>query len=150
MDGGGLSLRRSLLRSTVALALALAIAGSAAACRGGGNATPSPTATAAPPATPTASATTVAVTSLHDVNFEDPALAGPLINRAGGGEVHENRVRFADLIGGDGVDEAVVIVDWAARRGRSVRASSGSRADAPRSSSSCATRAGSTFARTWS
>lgn len=101
----------------IGYALALGAALALAACTGG-KATPTPTATAtatltpspSPSASPLATATAL-LTSLHDVNFEAPAIAGPLIDRAGGGEVHQNRVLFADLIGHDGVDEAVAIVD---------------------------------------
>ena len=48
--------------------------------------------------------------SLREVDFTDAALAAELINRAGGGEIVPERTVFEDL-DGDGVEEAVVIVE---------------------------------------
>ena len=98
-------------RLTFGLCATLLIAMLSAGCGGDGP-------TAATPAVPTATATaaaTVAPTpgpfdSMGDVDFEQPALAGPLIDRAGGGEVHAERVLLEDLTG-DGEDEAVVVVE---------------------------------------
>ena len=70
---------------------------------------PNPTANST--AAPSATATPFAVASLREVNFEEAALAGPLIDAAGGGEVPNERVEFLDLIGDDGIEEAVVIVE---------------------------------------
>jgi hypothetical protein len=67
--------------------------------------------TVGPTTAPSATATPSAVTSLREVNFEETALAGPLIDAAGGGEVPNERVEFLDLIGGDGIEEAVVVVE---------------------------------------
>ncbi|MPZ98017.1 MAG: hypothetical protein GEU80_01560 [Dehalococcoidia bacterium] len=69
--------------------------------------------------TPTATSTAPAaspVDSLRDVDFEDAALQGPLVDQAGGGEVHNERVLFADLTG-DGKEEAVVIVESGGTQG---------------------------------
>jgi hypothetical protein len=85
----------------LAFALVLALA---SACGGGEPVPVTPTAT--PPPTPTATP----VASLREVDFADPSIAGELIDRAGGGEVHQERVLFGDLIPG-GDEEAVVIVD---------------------------------------
>jgi hypothetical protein len=71
-------------------------------------------------ATPTATSTTAAsaaatadrsVGSLREVDFGDLSLLGPLIDAAGGGEVPLERIEFHDLVGNDGVEEAVVIVE---------------------------------------
>jgi len=68
-------------------------------------------------ATPTSAVSTPApVSSLRDVDFEDPALQGPLVDQAAGGEVHNGRVVFADLTG-DGEEEAVVIVESGGTQG---------------------------------
>lgn len=86
----------------------------AVACGGGEDGTPSPISTAASTsiATATVGATQIApVSSLREVAFDDPALVGPLIDAAGGGGVTGERVEFHDLVGGDGIEEAVVIVE---------------------------------------
>ena len=70
------------------------------------------------PATATAVPSTPAVTadagppvdSLREVDFEALPVAAALINRAGGGEVHAERVVFEDLTG-DEREEAVVVVE---------------------------------------
>jgi hypothetical protein len=64
------------------------------------------------PATPSATATpaATAVTSLRDVDFEAFEVQVDLINRAGGGEIHAERVVFVDLTD-DGREEAVVVVE---------------------------------------
>src|SRR5690606_6022862 len=86
------------------LALVAALALVLGAC-GDGGADPTPTST---PATPVAAATPPG--SLRAVDFEDPAVAAELIDRARGGEVHQERVTFGDLIPG-GAEEAVVVVE---------------------------------------
>jgi hypothetical protein len=109
MDGRAeerLPMRRALPLLASAAMLTLIAAG----CGDGGAAdstsTPSPTPTMT--ATATASAAT---NSLREADFSDPALVGPLIDAAGGGEVPVERIEFVDLIGNDGVDEAVVVVE---------------------------------------
>ncbi|HJM90037.1 MAG TPA: hypothetical protein QF624_10530 [Dehalococcoidia bacterium] len=72
----------------------------------------SATATVVPP-TPAATSTAGAsppVDSLRDVDFEALPLVAELIRRAGGGEIHAERVVFEDLTGDEG-EEAVVIVE---------------------------------------
>ena len=74
---------------------------------------PAPATTTAVPSTPAATATAAAgppVDSLRDVDFEALPLAAELINHAGGGEVHAERVVFEDLTG-DEREEAVVVVE---------------------------------------
>jgi hypothetical protein len=82
-----------------------------AACGDGG--VSDPTATTTPTATATASATgtSAPAASLREVDFSDPALVGPLIDAAGGGEVPVERIEFVDLIGNDRIEEAVVVVE---------------------------------------
>ena len=48
--------------------------------------------------------------SLREVDFSGPPFDGDLINRAGGGDVPRERVRYVDLTG-DGVEEAVAVVE---------------------------------------
>jgi hypothetical protein len=48
--------------------------------------------------------------SLREVDFSGPPFAGDLINRAGGGDVPRERIRYVDLTG-DGVEEAVAVVE---------------------------------------
>lgn len=50
------------------------------------------------------------VSSLREVDFRAMPYVGELVDRAGGGEVARDRVRFVDLTG-DGVEEAVVVVE---------------------------------------
>lgn len=71
--------------------------------------TPVPTATPPPTASATASPASTRVSSLRSVDFTDPTIAGELIDRAGGGTVDAEHVRFAQLID-DAAEEAVVIV----------------------------------------
>ncbi len=66
---------------------------------------------AGPTETPSATRTPRAVASLREVDFGDPGLVGPLIDAAGGGEVPAERVEFLDLIGADGIEEAVAVVE---------------------------------------
>lgn len=68
------------------------------------------TRTPTPTATPSRTLLTSGVDSAADLDVSDPALIGPMIDRFGGGEVPEERVELADVTG-DGVDEAVVIVE---------------------------------------
>lgn len=73
---------------------------------------PEATTTATPTIAPAASETAVSpVDSLREVDFADPSLQGPLIDAAGGGEVPLKRIEFHDLIGNDGVEEALVTVE---------------------------------------
>lgn len=51
-----------------------------------------------------------AADAIRRVDFTDPAIAGPLIDRAGGGEVLPERIVYDDL-DGDGAEEAVVVVE---------------------------------------
>ena len=86
----------------------------AAACGAsdGAEGTPdSSSSTAAPSTAATLAAPPPTVTSLIEVNFAAPLLIGPLIDAAGGGEVPPERVEFHDLIGNDGIDEALAIVE---------------------------------------
>ncbi len=76
------------------------------------------TATPAPPpetvtavATATAAGAAELIDSLHELDLNDPAVIGPLIDRAGGGVVTPERAHFADLVGLDGIDEAFVVVE---------------------------------------
>lgn len=85
-------------------ALLIALAGALAAC--GSSDAPAPTATA----TPAEVQTGTPVQSLREVDFSSVGLAGVLIDLAGGGEVPAERVQFLDLTG-DGMDEAVVVVE---------------------------------------
>jgi len=61
--------------------------------------------------TPPPGPTATPVTSLREVDFADRVFAAELVAPVQGGEVSRERVRFADLIGNDGVEEAVVIVE---------------------------------------
>jgi hypothetical protein len=101
---------RVRLNRTLALTLAVVCSLLLAACRGR-NAQPIASVSPSPTALATAQPTGTTVPSIRAVNFADPSLAGDLIRRAGGGEVQQERVLFADLVGKDGLDEAVVIVD---------------------------------------
>jgi len=49
--------------------------------------------------------------SLREADFTNPGLVGALVDAAGGGEVVPERVHYADLVGGDGVEEAFVVVE---------------------------------------
>lgn len=71
------------------------------------NRSPAPTTT--PTATPTATATTTAQ-SARGVDFSDPAVTDPIIEHFAGGQIPPARVAYADLTG-DGVEEAVAIVE---------------------------------------
>jgi hypothetical protein len=68
-------------------------------------ATASPSPTPSPPADPAPT-----VSAVQEINFSDPNLIGPVIDEFGGGEVLPERVIYTDMTG-DGVDEAVVIVE---------------------------------------
>jgi hypothetical protein len=89
----------------VALILATHALALIAACGAG---TPSPA------STPTVAASTspavASAGSLREFNFESEAFVAELLARAGGGEVHAERVQLEDLTG-DGRDEAVVVVE---------------------------------------
>jgi hypothetical protein len=93
----------------IATAILVMLAVGLAACGGGDDPTPSPTASMT--GTPTPATAAGPLTSIRDAPFEDPALVGPLIDAAGGGQVPVERVEFHDLIGNDGVEEAVAIVE---------------------------------------
>lgn len=79
-----------------------------AACTGDDD-EPTPEATVEP--TASATPTLEPIESLREADFGAPELIGPLIDAAGGGEVVPERIRFADLAGDDGVEEAFVIVE---------------------------------------
>jgi hypothetical protein len=80
----------------------------AAACTGDDDEpTPVPTVERSASATPTLEP----IESLREADFSAAELIGPLIDAAGGGEVVPERIRFADLVGDDGVEEAFVIVE---------------------------------------
>lgn len=115
--------RARALVSIVALSLVGLAASVSAACGGEDDAaaplTSTVTATATSAATPRAGATSVATStagarprlaSLRDADFRSMPYVGELVDRAGGGEVATDRVRFVDLTG-DGVEEAVVVVE---------------------------------------
>jgi hypothetical protein len=102
----GLRSRRPRLRAlAVAFASLTLVLG--AACGDDGEATP---ATPSVTATATATQAATAVSSLRDVDFEAFEVQLDLINRAGGGEIHAERVVFVDLTD-DGQEEAVVVVE---------------------------------------
>jgi hypothetical protein len=94
-------MRGAIISSVVALVAGVALVG----CSGSGN---SPTPKGPTPKAP--SATSAAARSLREFDFSAPALAADLINRAGGGDVPKERIRYLDLTG-DGVEEAVVVVE---------------------------------------
>lgn len=74
---------------------------------------PVPATATAVPSTPAATSTADVgppVDSLREVDFEALPIAAELINRAGGGEVHAERVIFEDLTG-DEREEAVVVIE---------------------------------------
>jgi hypothetical protein len=77
----------------------------AAACSDDGDTTP-----ATPSVTAMATQAATVVGSLRDVDFEAFEVQIDLINRAGGGEIHAERVVFVDLTD-DGREEAVVVVE---------------------------------------
>ena len=60
--------------------------------------------------TPAAATPDSSLASLRDFDFASLDFVGPLIDRAGGGEVNAERVHFEDLTG-DGREEAVVVVE---------------------------------------
>ncbi len=100
----GLRPRRYRLRALGVASASLMLV-LAAACSDDGDATP-----ATPTATATATQAATAVGSLRDVDFEAFEVQLDLINRAGGGEIHAERVVFVDLTD-DGQEEAVVVVE---------------------------------------
>ena len=114
--------RRSLLPfaplAGLALAVAMACSDSAEAPTVVPTATSTavPTVTATPTRTATPTATPLTVDSVRDIDFTDPLVIGPLIDAAGGGEVSAERVVYEDLTG-DGVEEAVVIVESGGTQG---------------------------------
>lgn len=61
--------------------------------------TPSPT----PSATPAAQ-------SARTIDFNNPSVIGPIIDHFGGGQIPRERITYADMTG-DGVDDAVVVVE---------------------------------------
>jgi len=90
----------------------------AVACGDGEPTSSTPSSTATTAATSVAASSVAATTtpssgiaSLRDVEFDEPALVGPLLDAAGGGEVPSARVEFHDLIGNDQIEEAVVAVE---------------------------------------
>ena len=94
------------------LASMLIVAALSAACGSDEPATTTPVPTDSSTAAPSTTAPPQPnVASLREVGFEAPTLIGPLIDAAGGGEVPPERVQFLDLIGGDGIDEALVVVE---------------------------------------
>ncbi len=93
-----LSARSAPILAVLALALI-------AACGAGA---PSPA--SKPTASPTASPVATSAGSLREFNFESEAFVADLLARAGGGEVHAERVQLEDLTG-DGREEAVVVVE---------------------------------------
>ena len=98
----------------VALTL-LAVAALILAACGGDEAplTPSATPTATPAATSTPTGTAL---SADTIDFTDPAVVGPLIDHFGGGEVPVERIEYLDFTG-DGVDEALVVVESGGTQG---------------------------------
>lgn len=99
-----MTVRRLLVPSLAFVALVLA------AC-GGDDATPTPTPSPTVTATSTATATsTQAVDDIRSLDFEDPAILGPIIDHFGGGEVEPRRIAFTDMTG-DGAEEAVIFVE---------------------------------------
>ena len=116
-------LARRLLLPFVPLAgLVVAIAASCSDSAEAPTVVPTATSTAIPTATATATrmvtptATPLTVDSVREIDFTDPLVIGPLIDAAGGGEVSAERVVYEDLTG-DGVEEAVVIVESGGTQG---------------------------------
>ncbi len=115
--GSGLRGQRRLLLTALVpalMVLGVACAGDEAVAP---TPTPTPTVTATetpdlpPTDTPTATATgTPSGPGVEELDFTDPDVIGPLIDHFGGGEVPPERVEFVDLTG-DGIDEALVIVE---------------------------------------
>ena len=99
---GGAS--RAALRNLTAMPALLLAALLLAGC----GASDEPPATASE--TPAAATSSASLASLKDFDFTSTDFVGPLIDRAGGGEVHAERVHFEDLTA-DGREEAVVIVE---------------------------------------
>lgn len=103
--------RSTLRRSTPAALIALTAFIVAACGSSVLESTPTPTPTSAPPATSTPTATpTPDPADVRSIDFTDPAVVGPLIDRFGGGHIEHERITYTDMTG-DGVDEAVVIVE---------------------------------------
>lgn len=98
------------VRITLIVGALLAGAGFAACGSAEEPSTPAATAVTSTGAGVTATASGGPVGSLRDVDFSAPPFASDLIRQAGGGEVPRERVRYVDLTG-DGVEEAVVVVD---------------------------------------
>ncbi len=95
------------------LTTALLLLLTAAACGSGLPAAPAGDPTAGPtppPASVTPPAPDPPLRSLAEFDFEAPAFVATLIARAGGGEVHRERVHLEDLTT-DGREEAVVVVE---------------------------------------
>jgi hypothetical protein len=89
-----------------AVTLALAACGGAS----GEEPTPAPTPDPTPAATATPSETGGSLTSVREVNFADPAVIGPIIDRFGGGEIEPARILYVDLTH-DGQEDAFVFVE---------------------------------------
>ena len=106
---GGAKGQRLPLRLTIACCTLLVVALLAACGPAAGDApgtreerVATPAATADPPPAP--------LTTLREADFASPPFVAELLALAGGGEVPPERVQFEDLTG-DGVEEAVVIVE---------------------------------------
>jgi hypothetical protein len=70
--------------------------------------TATPTATSTP--TPTPTPTPDPADDVRSIDFTDAAVIGPVIDQFGGGHIERERIAYTDMTG-DGVDEAVVIVE---------------------------------------
>jgi hypothetical protein len=104
IEGGGAEV---LMRNDITLAriALLAMATLVAACG-----SPTPEVASTTKAAATSASTAAAGSSLRGVDFASAQYASDLSRRAGGGEISSERTRFADLTG-DGVEEAVVVVE---------------------------------------
>ena len=93
-----------MCQATVRMVAALALGLLVGACGSSADA-PTP-GTGAPQTAPTTSVPA----SVRSIDFTGAPYAADLINRAGGGDVSRERVRYVDLTG-DGIEEAVVVVE---------------------------------------
>ena len=94
-------------RLTAAAFAALALTAALAACTSSGGISVGKS-SATP--TPSASATPGTAQSARAIRFNDPAVAGPIIDHFKGGQITPERIVYADLTG-DRVDDALVIVE---------------------------------------